>query len=397
MQNTPKGLRLQIAILGKVNAGKSSFLNLMAGQEVSIVSEVKGTTTDVVEKAQELHPLGPVLWLDTAGFGDETKLSEKRLEKTIKVLDKADVAVLVCDEEEGKTEKEIAELVQSKNIPMIKIFNKKEKCDVKVFENKITLNALDVSKRSEAVLAFQKLLLKVCPEDFLTQPVMLSDLAPEGGLVLMIVPIDYEAPKGRLIMPQVQAIRDCLDRNQMVMVVKEDEYLKALKSLKQKPDLVVCDSQVVKFMVDNTPKDIKCTTFSILMARLKGDLRVFAKGAESIWSLKDKDKVLIAESCTHHAADDDIGTIKIPNLMKKKTGKDLIFEHVSGCDFKNNLKDYKLIVQCGGCTQNRRAILSRIAAAQSADVPMTNYGVCLSELNGVLERVMEPFNAVKQK
>ena len=209
----------------------------------------------------------------------------------------------------------------------------------------------------------------------------------------MIVPIDYEAPKGRLIMPQVQAIRDCLDHNQMVMVVKEDEYLKALNSLRQKPDLVVCDSQVVKFMVENTPKDIKCTTFSILMARLKGDLKTFTKGAETIWQLKDKDKVLIAESCTHHAADDDIGTVKIPNLMKKKTGKDLIFEHISGCDFTKNLKDYKLIVQCGGCTQNRRAILSRIAAAQSADIPITNYGICLSELNGVLERVITPFKS----
>ena len=207
----------------------------------------------------------------------------------------------------------------------------------------------------------------------------------------MIVPIDYEAPKGRLIMPQVQAIRDCLDGGQMIMIVKETEYLQALKSLSKSPDLVVCDSQVVKFMVDNTPKNVKCTTFSVLMARLKGDLNVFTAGAEAIWRLKDGDKVLIAESCTHHAADDDIGTVKIPNLMKKKTGKNLVFEYVAGCDFKTNLKDYKLIVQCGGCTQNRRAILSRIAAAQNAGVPITNYGICLSELNGVLARVSEPF------
>ena len=394
MENTPKGLRLQIAILGKVNAGKSSFLNLMTGQEVSIVSEEKGTTTDVVEKAQELHPLGPVLWLDTAGFGDETKLSEKRLEKTIKVLDRADIAVLVKEaQEEGKIEKDIINQVKQKNIPLIRVINKKEECKVQVSGEQIILNALDTKQRSEAVSAFEEVLLKVCPVDFLNPSAMLSDLAPAGGLVLKIVPIDYEAPKGRLIMTQVQAIRDCLDHNQMVMVVKEDEYLKALNSLRQKPDLVVCDSQVVKFMVENTPKDIKCTTFSILMARLKGDLKAFTKGAETIWQLKDKDKVLIAESCTHHAADDDIGTVKIPNLMKKKTGKDLIFEHISGCDFTKNLKDYKLIVQCGGCTQNRRAILSRIAAAQSADIPITNYGICLSELNGVLERVITPFKS----
>ncbi|MBR2299379.1 MAG: [Alphaproteobacteria bacterium] len=390
MQSTSKGLRLQIAILGKVNAGKSSFLNLMVGQEVSIVSEVKGTTTDVVEKAQELHPLGPVLWLDTAGFGDKTALSNKRLEKTIKVLDRADVAVLVCDEEET-IEKEIEELVQNKNIPLIKVFNKKENCDVKVLENGLVLNVSNLSKRSEAISAFEEVLLKVCPEDFLTPPAMLSDLAPKGGLVLMIVPIDYEAPKGRLILPQVQAIRDCLDGGQMMMVAKETEYKKALDGLKIKPDLVVCDSQVVKFMVENTPKEVRCTTFSILMARLKGDLKAFAKGAEAIWDLQDGDKVLIAESCTHHASDDDIGTVKIPNLMKKKTGKNLVFEHVSGCDFKTNLKDYKLIVQCGGCTQNRRAILSRIAAAQNAGVYITNYGICLSELNGVLKRVLEPF------
>ncbi len=318
MENTPKGLRLQIAILGKVNAGKSSFLNLMTGQEVSIVSEEKGTTTDVVEKAQELHPLGPVLWLDTAGFGDETKLSEKRLEKTIKVLDRADIAVLVEDaQEEGKIEKDIINQVKQKDIPLIRVINKKGECKVQVSGEQIILNALDTKQRSEAVSAFEEVLLKVCPEDFLNPSAMLSDLAPAGGLVLMIVPIDYEAPKGRLIMPQVQAIRDCLDHNQMVMVVKEDEYLKALNSLRQKPDLVVCDSQVVKFMVENTPKDIKCTTFSILMARLKGDLKTFTKGAETIWQLKDKDKVLIAESCTHHAADDPFADHIYPQIFSE--------------------------------------------------------------------------------
>ena len=398
MQSAPKNLRLQIAILGKVNAGKSSFLNLMTGQDVSIVSEVAGTTTDVVEKAQELHMLGPVLWLDTAGFGDETSLSHKRLEKTLKILERSDVAVLICENGKiGETEEEIIRLTQEKKIPLIKIFNRKEKCDVEVSKEGICLNVLDVSKRSTAVSAVQNALINVCPEEFLSQPVMLSDLAPKGGMVIMIVPIDYEAPKGRLIMPQVQAIRDCLDHDQMIMLVKETDYLKALKSLKQKPDLVICDSQVVKFMVQNTPEGIKCTTFSILMARLKGDLGAFVKGAEAIWNLKEGDKVLIAESCTHHAADDDIGTIKIPNLMREKTGKKLIFEHVSGCDFKTNLKDYKLIVQCGGCTQNRRAILSRIAAAQNAGVPITNYGICLSELNNVLKKVLEPFNLILDK
>jgi len=391
MQSTPKGLRLQIAILGKVNAGKSSFLNLMTGQDVSIVSEQKGTTTDVVEKAQELHTLGPVLWLDTAGFGDATDLADKRMDKTLKVLERADAAVLVCENGlKDAEEKQIEDLLKNKNIPFIQVFNQKEKCDIQSFEGGISLNVCDKQNRLKAVAALEAALLKICPEDFLKSPAMLSDLAPEGATVIMIVPIDYEAPKGRLILPQVQAIRDCLDAGQMVMIVKETEYLKALSSLKQKPDLVVCDSQVVHFMVSATPRDIKCTTFSILMARLKGDLKTFQKGAKAIWNLKDGDKVLIAESCTHHAAKDDIGTVKIPMLMTKKTGKNLIFEHVSGCDFKENLKDYKLIVQCGGCTQNRRAILSKIAAAEAAGVPITNYGICLSELNGVSDIVIAP-------
>ena len=390
MQHTPKGLRFQIAILGKVNAGKSSFLNLMTGQDTSIVSQQAGTTTDVVEKAQELHTFGPVLWLDTAGFGDKTSLAKKRMDKTLKVLDRADAAVLVF-EDEGEDEKQIEALAAQKNIPLLKVFNQKEKCEAETNGNTVILNALDTKKRLEAVKAVEKALLNICGQDF-EQPALLGDLVPQGGVVVMIVPIDFEAPKGRLILPQVQAIRDCLDHDQVIMVCKESEYIKALSSLKGKPDLVVCDSQVVKFMIESTPKEIKCTTFSVLMARLKGDVNTFAKGAKEIWKLDDGDKILISESCTHHAADDDIGTVKIPTLMKQKTGKNLIFEHVSGCDFKENLKDYKLIVQCGGCTQNRRAILSKIAAAEAAGVAITNYGICLSELNGVLDRVLAPFN-----
>ncbi|MBO4293831.1 MAG: 50S ribosome-binding GTPase, partial [Alphaproteobacteria bacterium] len=281
-----------------------------------IVSEEAGTTTDVVEKAQELHTFGPVLWLDTAGFGDETSLSQKRMDKTLKVLDRADAAVLVLDDE-GETEKQIELLAAQKKIPLLKVFNKKEKCEVKANGNTVILNALDVKKRPEAVEAFEKALLSVCGQDF-EQAALLGDLVPQGGLVLMIIPIDFEAPKGRLILPQVQAIRDCLDHNQMVMICKETEYVQALSSLKQKPDLVVCDSQVVKFMIDNTPKDIKCTTFSALMARLKGDVKTFAEGAKMIWKLESGDKVLISESCTHHAAKDDIGTVKIPTLMRNR-------------------------------------------------------------------------------
>ena len=392
MQQTPKGLRLQIALLGRVNAGKSSFLNLVTGQDISITSDVAGTTTDVVEKAQELLPIGPVLWLDTAGFGDDTKLSDKRIEKTIKVLDRADVAVLVCDGDKiGKIERKIIEQIEAKKIPLIVVFNKADIRKVKNPEGAIVVNSLDKSSRDKVLNELKAALIKVCPEDMLNPPALLGDLAPQHGTVVMIVPIDYEAPKGRIILPQVQAIRDCLDYNQTVIVVKENDYEATLQNLEKAPDLVVCDSQVVNKMVEETPQQVKCTTFSVLMARLKGDLDKLTQGAAAIWNLEDGDRVLIAESCTHHAMKDDIGTVKIPNLLKLKTGKDLIIDHVSGCEFPYNLDKYNLVIQCGGCMQNRREILSRINKCEQVKVPITNYGICISELQGVLARVLEPF------
>ena len=392
MQQTPKGLRLQIALLGRVNAGKSSFLNLVTGQDISITSDVAGTTTDVVEKAQELLPIGPVLWLDTAGFGDDTKLSDKRIEKTIKVLDRADVAVLVCEGDKiGKIERKIIEQIEAKKIPLIVVFNKADIRKVKNPEGAIVVNSLDKSSRDKVLNELKAALIKVCPEDMLNPPALLGDLAPQHGTVVMIVPIDYEAPKGRIILPQVQAIRDCLDYNQTVIVVKENDYAATLQNLKKAPDLVVCDSQVVNKMVEETPQQVKCTTFSVLMARLKGDLDKLTQGAATIWNLEDGDRVLIAESCTHHAMKDDIGTVKIPNLLKLKTGKDLIIDHVSGCEFPYNLDKYNLVIQCGGCMQNRREILSRINKCEQVKVPITNYGICISELQGVLARVLEPF------
>ncbi len=391
MQITPKALRLHIAILGEVNAGKSSFLNLMVGQEVSITSEIKGTTTDVIEKAQELHPLGPVLWLDTAGFADNTQLKEKRLEKTLSALEKTDVAVLVTKSVElSKEDERIILLLNEKNIPYIRVINSFESTDVHINSGAIEFNALDFSKRDELIQAFISELIKICPEDFLTPQTMLSDLVSPNGLVLFILPIDDEAPKGRLIMPQVQAIRDCLDAHQKVLCVQPEEYEQTLSLLKIKPDLVVCDSQVVSFMTEHT-KDIACTTFSILMARMKGDLKTLVQGAKMIDKLQDGDRVLISESCTHHAIKDDIGTVKIPNLLRKYTKKDIITEHHSGCGLPSDLRSYKLIIQCGGCTQNRRAVLSKMALAKAQGVPITNYGICLSALNGVLKRVLSPF------
>ncbi|MBR1605202.1 MAG: [Alphaproteobacteria bacterium] len=390
MQSAPKSLRLHIALLGRVNAGKSSFLNLVTGQDVSITSAIAGTTTDVVEKTQELLPIGPVVWLDTAGLGDETALGEKRLAKTQRILDKADVALLICDGSKwGEEEETIIAECEKRKIPLIKVHNKADLSDIS--GESICVNSTDKSSRDRVLNELKEALIKVVPEDFIQAPALLGDLVPPHSTIILLTPIDKEAPKGRLIMPQVQAIRDALDHDNIVIVVKETEYVQALNSLKNKPDLVVCDSQVVDFMISNTPEDILCTTFSILFARLKGDLLKMAEGAEAINRLQDGDKVLIAEACTHHAIDDDIGKVKIPNGLKKKTGKNLQFDFCSGCTFPDNLQEYKLVVQCGGCTQNRREILSRIQKCESARVAITNYGICLSEVKGVLDRVVEVF------
>lgn len=396
MDKTPKSLRLHLAVTGRVNAGKSSFLNLVTGQDVSITSEKEGTTTDIVEKNQELLPLGPVTWLDTAGFGDTTELGTKRLRKTREVFDRSDVILLVCEGNRiGDYENQIIAMAEERKIPLIKIFNK---ADLLPSDGDgIAVNSTDSSSRDEVLNKLKAALIKVCPEEFISSPALCGDLAPEHGTVMMIVPIDFEAPKGRLILPQVQAIRDCLDNNQIVTVVKENDYVAALNNLKTPPSLVICDSQVVDFMVAHTPENIACTTFSILFARLKGDILRLVEGAVAINGLKDDDKVLIAESCTHHAVEDDIGRVKIPRWLQAKTGKTLQISHVAGHDFPADLSKYKLVIQCGGCMNNRREMLSRINRCESVNVPITNYGVCISELKGVLETVLRPFPEALEK
>ena len=390
MDKSPKGMRLHIALMGRVNSGKSSFLNLVAGQDISITSAEAGTTTDVVEKTQELLPVGPVVWLDTAGFGDKTALSDARLAKTRAVFERSDVLVLVCEGNcIGEYEQQILDEAAARKLPVVKIFNK---ADILPSDGDgIAVNSTDANSRTEVLNRFKAALLKVVPEDFIHTPPLLGDLAPAGSTVVLIVPIDHEAPKGRLILPQVQAIRDGLDHGQVVMVVRESEYGAALANLKQPPALVVCDSQVVDFMVANTPSNIPCTTFSILMARLKGDIVRLVEGAAALRRLSDGDRVLIAESCTHHAVEDDIGRVKIPRWLRAKSGKELEINHVAGHDFPADLSAYRVVIQCGGCMQNRREILSRINRCEQVDVPVTNYGVCISELKGVLERVLQPF------
>jgi len=393
MKTAPKSLRLHIALFGRTNVGKSSFLNLITGQDVSIVSEQPGTTTDVVEKTMELLPIGPVVFMDTAGLDDTTALGRHRIEKTQKVFDRAEVVLLICEGPEfGEFEEAVMARSKEKNIPVIRVSNKSDLYDLSD-ESDLCVNSADLSSRDEVMSFLKSALLRVCPEEFIQPPRLLDPLLPKGGVAILIIPIDLEAPKGRIILPQVQTIRDALDGDAATLVVKEDRYLEMLHRLNVPPDLVICDSQVVDRMVAETPASVVCTTFSILFARLKGDLSKLAAGAAAIENLKDGDQILIAESCTHHAVEDDIGREKIPVWLKKYCGCELKIDICAGRDFPENLGEYSLVVQCGGCMYNRREILSRIEKCETAGVPITNYGLCIAQTQGVLERVLSPFPA----
>lgn len=393
MQSAPKSLRLHIGLFGRTNVGKSSFLNLITGQDVSIVSAQPGTTTDVVEKTMELLPIGPVVFLDTAGLDDTTQLAAKRIEKTERVFRRADVILLICEGEQyGEFEQAIEQRAAEQNIPLIRIRNKADLYP-QVSTSDICCNAMDVDCADTVLSQLKKRLIDVCPDDFIQSPPLVGDLVKAGGLAIMIVPIDLQAPKGRLILPQVSTLRDALDNDAASLVVKEREYRYMLAQLNITPDVVICDSQVVLKMVADTPNHIPCTTFSILFARLKGNLPKLAAGAAAIEHLQPGDKVLIAESCSHHAAEDDIGKVKVPRWLRQYCGFDLQFEHYSGRDFPDNLAEFSLVVQCGGCMNNRREILSRIALCEAVNVPITNYGVCIAQTQGVLRRVLSPFPA----
>ena len=390
---TPKSLRLHIALFGRTNVGKSSFLNLVTGQDVSIVSEQPGTTTDVVEKTMELLPIGPVVFLDTAGLDDATALGKHRIKKTEKVFDRADVILLICEGSEfGEFEEAVMARSKEKNIPVIRIANKSDLSDTSDASD-LSCNSTDLSSRDQMLAQLKAKLINICPEEFIQPPRLLDPLLPEGGLAVLIIPIDLEAPKGRIILPQVQVIRDALDGNAATLVVKEDRYQEMLSRLSAPPDLVVCDSQVVDRMVAETPDGVACTTFSILFARIKGDLKTFTEGTAAIEKLKDGDKILIAESCSHHAVEDDIGRVKIPRWLRQYCGCELEIDVCAGRDFPDNLSEYSLVVQCGGCMHNRREILSRIEKCEVAGVPITNYGLCISQTQGVLKRVLSPFPA----
>ena len=403
MESTPRSMRLQIAVAGRTNSGKSSFLNLISGQDVAITSPVPGTTTDVVEKTMELRPLGPVLFLDTAGIDDETTLGDRRIERSMRAFNRADVILLVIGQEGWSTPEEaILAAARDRGTAVIPVVNKidlvppasellelaREKCGYPA----VTVSATGGPAERERVLPLLKdALLAACPEDFIAAPPLLGDLVRPGETVVMIVPVDVQAPKGRLILPQVQAIRDALDHNALALVVKERDYAGALANLKKPPALVICDSQVVDLMVRETPPEVPCTTFSILFARLKGDMTLLAAGAGTISTLSPGDRVIVAEACTHHASDDDIGRVKIPRLMGKKAGGELAVTVSAGRDYPDDLGEAKLVVHCGSCMLNRRETLRRLELARRAGVPVTNYGMAISACHGVLERVLSPF------
>ncbi len=401
MQDTPKGLRLHIGIFGRRNVGKSSLMNALTNQPVAIVSDTPGTTTDPVEKTMELLPLGPVVFIDTAGIDDIGALGSMRIKKTLEVFDRTDMAILATEANRwGEFETKIKEILKEKKIPFIVVLNKidtlavSEEIIASLKKEKIPYVCVSAAKGTN-IEALKELLLENAPAEWFEPPALVGDLLPAGELAILVVPIDLEAPKGRLILPQVQTIRDILDHDAYCMVVKERELRDALNRLNRPPKLVICDSQCVLKVVADTPAPIKVTTFSIVMARFKGDLPTLVKGVKAIDKLCPGDKVLIAEACSHHPIADDIGRVKIPRWLRQYVGGNLDIDVCAGKAYPENLEEYKLVIHCAGCVLNRREMLSRIYRATKSGVPITNYGVAISFLQGVLHRTLEPFPYAK--
>jgi [FeFe] hydrogenase H-cluster maturation GTPase HydF len=376
-------------------------MNTLIGQEIAITSPVAGTTTDVVEKAVELLPLGPVLFLDTAGLDDTSELGERRREKTQKVFDRADELLLVTEAGRwAECEEAVLDEAKKRAIPVLIVVNKIDLAApsaafldglAEKSERVVSVSSVAVSSRQTTLEAIKRHLVEMAPDDFLAAPSLVGDLLRPGGLAVLVVPIDLQAPKGRLILPQVQTIRDALDNDAAVLVVKERELASLLCDLKRRPDIAICDSQAILKVSADVPKEVPCTTFSILFARQKGDLATAAAGAAVIETLKPGDKVLIAEACAHHPLQDDIGRVKIPRWLRQYVGGDLTVDVSAGRDYPDHLGQYRLIIHCGGCTMTRREMLSRIHRAREAGVPVTNYGMAISFTQGVIRRVLAPF------
>lgn len=399
LNNTPNADRVHIGIFGRRNAGKSSVINAVTGQNLAIVSDVLGTTTDPVYKAMEILPLGPVVLIDTPGLDDVGELGELRVQKAFQVLNKTDIALLVLDVNSGfsKEEEKLLELVKAKNIPFVAVLNKtdiakedKIKEFEKLLKDKYNIeNVVSVSaKKKDGIFEMKEKIASLNTEK--EKSPIISDLVCPGETAVLVVPIDESAPKGRLILPQQQTIRDLLDHNAMAAVTQVTTLAKTLESFKEPPKIVVTDSQAFKEVAKIVPENVPLTSFSILFARHKGELSTLVKGVKAMDDLKDGDTVLISEGCTHHRQCNDIGSVKIPNAVRKYTEKNLNFEFTSGGEFPLDLSKYSLIIHCGGCMLNEREMKYRIACANDAGIPMVNYGVLLAQVNGILKRSLEP-------
>jgi len=397
MQSTPKALRLHIGLFGRRNVGKSSLLNALTRQQVSIVSEVAGTTTDPVEKPMELLPLGPVLFVDTAGVDDEGALGELRMQRTRAVLDRVDLGVVVTEAGAwGSFEDGLVTELTRRKVPVVIAVNKVDErplaederaCLQRAGHALVTLSALT----GEGVGDVREALLRLAPADHFDSRRIVADLVPPGDVAVLVIPIDKEAPKGRIILPQVMAIRDLLDGGSLALVTQDRDLKRALAGLAQPPALVVTDSQAFLKVAADVPPGVPMTSFSILMARFQGDLAEQVRGTLAIEHLAGGDRVLIAETCTHHPIGDDIGRVKIPRWLSQYAGAKLDFTHVQGRDFPADLSPYRLVVHCGNCTGNRREMLSRIHRCREAGVPITNYGLTIAYSLGIFERALAPF------
>lgn len=393
-------MRVQIGIFGRRNVGKSSFLNALTGQPVSIVSETPGTTTDPVEKAMELLPVGPVLFIDTAGIDDLGALGKQRIARSLKAIERSDLAVIIAEADSwGDFEEKLIRRFADEKIPVIVVFNKSDlarpRPEMTSRLEKAGISWMEAeASRGVGIDLFKRRLLENLPEDLLAARPIAGDLVRPGETVVLVVPIDLEAPRGRLILPQVQTIRDLLDHDAACLVVKEGGLAGVLRNLKTPPALVVTDSQAFGPVDLVTPPEIPLTSFSILFARLKGDLATFAEGALAIDRLRPGDRVLIAEACTHHPVGDDIGRVQIPRLLERRLGHPVKTQVVAGHDFPEDLADYRLVIHCGSCMFNRKEVLFRIMQCQMASVPITNYGIALAYCGGIFRRALAPFPEV---
>lgn len=391
MNHTPNANRLHIGVYGKCNCGKSSLINAISNQDAAIVSDTKGTTTDPVLKTMEIHPIGPCVLIDTPGFDDTTTLGKLRVEATEKAADRTDIAVLIFCDTDFSYEKQWLDTFKEKKIPVVAVINKADILDSEYIKSKIKqelkLDAITVSALNKSGIdELKEALTRLVPEDYEVKSIT-SHLVNKDDVVLLVMPQDIQAPKGRLILPQVQTIRDLLDNRCIVVSTTTDQLKNALSTLKNPPKLIITDSQVFDTVYEQKPKESILTSFSALFARYKGDIDVYVSGAEKIPHLKETDTVLIAEACTHNALDGDIGREKIPAMLRKIAGEKLKVEIVSGVDFPKDLSNYDLVIHCGGCMFNRKYILSRIEKAVSQNVPITNYGIAIAKMKGILDKI----------